>query len=75
MILEKVRKIIAEQLGVDADQITEQTDIIEDLGADSLDVVELVMSLEEEFEIVIADESIQEFHTVGDVVAFLEESV
>lgn len=75
MVLEKVKQILSEQLGIDPDQITEQTDIIDDLGADSLDVVEMVMSFEEEFEIVINDETIQEFRTVGDVVSFIEDNI
>ena len=75
MVFEKVKQILVEQLGIDGDQITEQTDIVDDLGADSLDVVEMVMSLEEEFEIIINDESIHDFRTVGDVVAFIEDNI
>ena len=75
MIFEKVKQILMDQLGIDGDQITETTDIVEDLGADSLDVVEMVMTLEEEYELVINDETIQEFKTVGDVVAFIEDNI
>ena len=75
MVFEKVKQVLMDQLGIDGDQITEQTDIVEDLGADSLDEEEMVMTLEEEFELVINDESIQDFKTVGDVVAFIEDNI
>jgi len=75
MVFEKVKQILVDQLGVNGDQITEQTDIVDDLGADSLDIVEMIMSFEEEFEIVINDETIHEFTTVGDVVAFIEDNI
>ncbi len=75
MVFEKVKQILMDQLGIDGDQITETTDIVGDLGADSLDVVEMVMTLEEEYELVISDETIQEFKTVGDVVAFIEDNI
>jgi len=75
MILEKVIKILSDQLGIDEDQINKDTDIMEGLGADSLDVVEMIMSIEEEFEITITDEEVHEFKTVGDVVAYLEENL
>ena len=67
MVLDKVKNILAAQLDIDADKITESTDIAEDLGADSLDVVELMMSIEEEFQIEIADEDAHNFKTVNDV--------
>ena len=72
MVLDKVKDILAAQLDIDADKITETTDIAEDLGADSLDVVELMMSIEEEFSIEIADEDAHNFKTVGDVVGYIE---
>ena len=75
MVYDKVREILSEQLDVDIEIINEDTDIIADLGADSLDVVELMMLLEEEFGLVITDESANEFHTVGDVVNFIEQLV
>lgn len=72
MVLDKVKNILAAQLDIDADKITESTDIAEDLGADSLDVVELMMSIEEEFQIEIADEDAHNFKTVNDVVTYIE---
>jgi acyl carrier protein len=75
MVLEKVRELLAEQLEISVDEITIDTDIMEDLGADSLDVVELVMSLEEEYGIVITDENAGDLHTVRQVVDFIEKLV
>ncbi|HHU05856.1 MAG TPA: acyl carrier protein [Clostridiales bacterium] len=72
MVFEKVRAILAEQLDIDEEKITEDTDIVEDLGADSLDVVELMMTLEQEFDLLITDEKVSEFRTVGDVVDYIE---
>jgi acyl carrier protein len=69
----KVFKLIAEQLEVPIDQVTAKARFIEDLGADSLDVVELVMTLEEEFEVDIPDEDAQELATVGDAIKYIEE--
>ncbi len=74
MIFEKVRKLIAEQLDVDVDEITLETVITEDLGADSLDVVDLVMTFEDEFGIEIPDDAVETIKTVGDVVKFIEEN-
>ena len=73
MIFEKVKEKIAEQLGVDEDEITLESKIIDDLGADSLDVVELVMALEEEFDIEIPDSDTEGLSTVGDVVEYIDE--
>lgn len=72
MIFEKVRAILVEQLDVDEDAVTLESSIIDDLGADSLDVVDMVMSLEEEFDIEIPDEDIEGMKTVGDIVKFIE---
>lgn len=72
-IMEKVKKIIAEQLGVDESEITNESHFIDDLGADSLDTVELVMALEEEFGIEIPDEDAEKIQTVGDVQKYIEE--
>ncbi len=72
MIFEKVCQLLSYQLGVDEDKISATSDIFEDLGADSLDVVELLMSLEEEFGVTIDDDQVQDFHTVGDVVSYIE---
>lgn len=72
MVLEKVKVILAEQFDVSEDTITVETDIQEDLGADSLDVVDLLMSIEDEFECEIPDEEIENIKTVGELVSFIE---
>ncbi|MGE5528707.1 MAG: acyl carrier protein [Patescibacteria group bacterium] len=71
---EKVKDILVEQLGCDEEAVTLQANIVEDLGADSLDVVELVMALEEEFELEIPDEDAEKIKTVGDVVNYIKEN-
>ena len=68
----KVREKIAEQLGVAADEVTPESSFIEDLGADSLDIVELVMELEEEFEITIPDEQAEKIKTVGEAIDYID---
>lgn len=73
MVFETVRELLAHQLEVEPESITLDTDIFDDLGADSLDVVELVMSIEEEYDIVITDERASNVRTVGQVVDLLEE--
>lgn len=70
---EKVKSIIVEQLGVPAEEVTETASFIEDLGADSLDIVELVMALEEEYDIEISDEDAEKILTVGDAVSYITE--
>jgi len=72
-ILERVIDIVAEELAVDSDEVTEDSSFIEDLGADSLDVVELVMAFEEEFDVEIPDEDAEDIRTVKDAVSYLEE--
>lgn len=72
MVLEKVKMILAEQLEVEEDTINNDTDIQDDLGADSLDVVDLIMSLEDEFEIEVPDEDIENLRTVGALVSYIE---
>ncbi|MCI6908098.1 MAG: acyl carrier protein [Clostridiaceae bacterium] len=72
MIYDKVCQMLSYQLGIDEDKISASSDIFEDLGADSLDVVTLLMSLEDEFGLTIDDDQAQDFHTVGDVVSFIE---
>jgi acyl carrier protein len=73
-IKEKVRDIIVEQLGVNPEQVTDEAKFIEDLGADSLDTVELVMAFEEEFGIDVPDEEAEKLQAVGDVVRYVEEN-
>ena len=70
---ERVKKIIAEQLGVEVDEVTPEAHFVEDLGADSLDTVELVMALEEEFEIEIPDEDAEKILTVGKALDYIKE--
>ena len=74
-VLEKVKGIIVEQLGVSENSVTEEASFIDDLGADSLDIVELVMALEEEFDIEIPDSDAEKVVTVGDVVEYIKENV
>lgn len=75
MIFEKVKSIIADELGIEEDSIELDSDLAEDLGADSLDAVELIMAIEEEFEIEIDDSSAQKIKTVQDIVDYLEDLV
>ena len=75
MVFDKVKKIIVAQLDVEEDKVTEAASITDDLGADSLDVVDLVMSFEEEFDIEIPDDQVEKIKTVGDIVKFIEEKV
>ncbi|MBS6590832.1 MAG: acyl carrier protein [Ruminococcus sp.] len=74
MVFDKVKELIAEQLDVDADTVTVTSNIQDDLGADSLDVVDLVMSLEEEFDMEIPDEAVANIKTVGDIVKYIEDN-
>ena len=74
-IADKVKGIVTEQLGVDAEEVTEEASFIEDLGADSLDTVELVMALEEAFDLEIPDEDAEKMTTVADAIKYLESHV
>lgn len=74
-ILEKVRELVAERLSVDEDEVTEDAKFIDDLGADSLDIVELVMDLESEFDLEIPDEDAEAISTVADAVEYIEKNV
>ena len=74
MVFDKVKELIAERLDVDADTVTVTSNIQDDLGADSLDVVDLVMSLEEEFDMEIPDEAVANIKTVGDIVKYIEDN-
>ena len=70
---DKIKSIIAEQLGVKVEEVTPQASFIDDLGADSLDTVELIMALEEEFSVEIPDEDAEKMTTVGDAIRYIEE--
>ena len=71
----KVKSIIADQLGVGEDEIKPESSFIEDLGADSLDIVELVMAMEEEFDVEIPDDDAEKIQTIGDAIAYLKEKL
>lgn len=71
-MFEKVKAILVEELGVDEDKVTKDANIIDDLGADSLDVVEMIMALEDAFDITVNDDEAQKLRTVQDVVAYIE---
>ena len=71
----KVKSIIADQLGVGEDEIKAESSFIEDLGADSLDIVELVMAMEEEFDVEIPDDDAEKIQTIGDAIAYLKEKL
>jgi acyl carrier protein len=72
-IAERVKSIIVEQLGVSLEEVTPQASFIEDLGADSLDIVELIMALEEEYDMEIPDEDAEKIQTVKDVTSYIQE--
>jgi len=74
MIFEKLKDIIAEQLSVEADEVKMDSNIQDDLGADSLDVVDLITTIEDEFDISIPDEAVEEIKTVGDIVNYVEKN-
>lgn len=74
-VFEKVKQIIIQQLGVEEDEVTADASFVDDLGADSLDLVELVMAFEEEFETEIPDEEAEQIRTVGDAVNYIEERI
>lgn len=72
MSFDKIKGIIVEQLGVESDEVKLESSFIDDLGADSLDIVELIMALEEEFDMEIPDEEAEKITTVGDVVEYIK---
>ncbi|MDE6092324.1 MAG: acyl carrier protein [Ruminococcus sp.] len=74
MIFDKLKDIIVEQLGVEEDAVTLTANIQDDLGADSLDVVDLITTIEDEFDISIPDEAVEEIKTVGDIAAYIEKN-
>lgn len=73
MVFEKIRKILCEQFELEEDRITMDSNLIGDLGADSLDVIDLAMSIEDEFDIEVPDDEIEKIKTVGDIVRFVED--
>ena len=74
MTLDKVKEMLANQLNIEVDKITEESKIIEDLGADSLDMIEMLMALEEEFGLSIPDDKAEGLKTVGDIAKFIDEN-
>jgi acyl carrier protein len=72
VIFDKIKEIIVEQLGVDAEDVNMESSFIDDLGADSLDIVELIMALEDEYNIEIPDEDAEKIETVGDAIKYIE---
>lgn len=72
MVFEKVREILCQQLDVEESQVTMEARLVEDLGADSLDLVDLMMSLEDEFDVEVPDEDVEKIKTVGDLVHYIE---
>lgn len=74
MVFERIREIICDQLDLEEDKVTMDSDIMEDFEADSLDVVDLVMSIEDEFGLEVPDDQIENFRTVSDVVRYIEEN-
>jgi acyl carrier protein len=71
-VLEELKELISEQLGVDLDRIDDDTNIIEDLGADSLDVAELLMTLEDQYNVIVPDDEVTKLKTVRDVADYIE---
>lgn len=75
MVLEKIKAILAEQLDIDEDIITSDSLLVEDLGADSLDAIDIVMSVEDEFSIEVPDEIVEKMESVGDIITFVENNI
>ncbi|MBO7396267.1 MAG: acyl carrier protein [Ruminococcus sp.] len=74
MVFDKLKEIIVEQLGVDEDAVTPEANIQEDLGADSLDIVDLIQTIEDEYDLSIPDEAVEEIKTVNDIVNYIEKN-
>ena len=72
-IFDKLKELVVDQLGVEEDEVTMEASMQDDLGADSLDLVDLVMSVEEEFDVKVADEDLENIKTVGDIVNYIED--
>lgn len=75
MVLDKIKDMLEKQLGIDKSKITEDSDIIKDIGADSLDIVEFLMGAENEWGITIEEEDVKNLHTIGDVVKYIESRI
>ena len=75
MVFEKLKDIICEQLEVEAERVTMESNIMDDFDADSLDLVDIVMSVEDEFEVEVPEDAVEKMKTVGDVVKFIEENI
>lgn len=75
MVLDKITDMLEKQLGIDKSKITEDSDIIKDIGADSLDIVEFLMDAENEWGITIEEEDVKDLHTIGDVVKYIESRI
>lgn len=75
MVLDKIKDMLEKQLGIDKSKITEYSDIIKDIGADSLDIVEFLMDAENEWGITIEEEDVKNLHTIGDVVKYIESRI
>ena len=75
MVFEKVKSILIDQLDVEEEKVTPEASIADDLGADSLDIFDLVMSLEEEFDLEIPDDQVENIKTVGDIVKYIEDNI
>ena len=74
MVFDKLKEIIVEQLGVEEDVVTPEANIQEDLGADSLDIVDLIQTIEDEYDLSIPDEAVEEIKTVGDIANYIEKN-
>ena len=74
MVFEKIREILCDQLDLNEDDVTMSSNLLDDLGADSLDMVDLVMTIEDEFELDVQDEDVENIKTVGDIVHYIEEN-
>ncbi|MGI6728356.1 MAG: acyl carrier protein [Anaerovoracaceae bacterium] len=75
MVFEKIKEIIVEQLGIDEDDVTMNTHLMKDLEADSLDAVEIIMAIEDEFDIEVSDEDAEKFQMIGDIVKYVEDNI
>lgn len=75
MVFDKIRQMIADQLSIDSDSIQMDSDILKDIGLDSLDIVELIMATEDEWGIIVEDDDVQSFKTVRDVVSYIENKI